>query len=185
LEAYREYLCLLARLHLDPRLRAQVDPSDVAQETLLKAHAHNDQFRGKTEGERAAWLRAILANTLKDALRHYDRHGGDRLRSLEAGVEESSARLEQWLQTTDPTPETQAERQEHLLRLAVALGRLPDEQRTAVELRHLQGCPVPNVASLMGRSIASVAGLLRRGLQALREQMEEATRGDDADRRSS
>jgi RNA polymerase sigma-70 factor (ECF subfamily) len=182
LEAYREYLRLLARLHLDPRLRAQVDPSDVVQEALLKAHAKRDQFRGKTEAEQAAWLRVILANTLTDALRRYGRRGGDQQVSLEAAVEESSARLEKWLQANDPSPATQAERQEHLLRLAAALARLPDDQRTAVELRHLQGCPVPEVARLMGRTVPSVAGLLRRGLQALREQMEEPPREDDADR---
>jgi RNA polymerase sigma-70 factor (ECF subfamily) len=182
LEAYRDYLRLLARLQLDPRLRAQVDPSDVVQEALLKAHARHDQFRGRTEVERAAWLRTILANTLTDALRKYARRGGDQQLSLEAAVEESSARLEQWLQTNDPSPATQVERQEHLLRLAAALARLPDDQRLAVELRHLQGCPVPEVSQLMGRSVASVAGLLRRGLQALREQMEGAPGGDDADR---
>lgn len=172
LEDYREYLRLLARLQLDPRLRGTLDPSDVAQETLLKAHARQDQFRGKTEAERTAWLRAILANTLADALRKLGREPGAG-GSLQAAVEESSARLEKWLASDEPSPGEQVLRQEQLLRLADALAELPEEQRTAVELRHLQGYSVPAISELTGRSVASVAGLLRRGLKRLRRRLED------------
>jgi RNA polymerase sigma-70 factor (ECF subfamily) len=175
LEEYRDYLRLLARLHLDPRLRSQLDPSDIAQETLVKAHARRDQFQGQTDAEKAAWLRQILANTLTDALRRFKRQQGDQHESLEAAVEESSARLEKWLAASGPSSPDQAARQEQILRLAAALAQLPDEQRNAVELRHLQGYSVPAISELTGRSVASVAGLLRRGLKTLREQLEEAS----------
>src|SRR5438093_5147984 len=95
LEAYREYLRLLARLQLDPRLLAKIDPSDIVQETLLKAHQARDQFRGQTDAEMAGWLRSILAHTLTDALRHYqaDARNIAQGRSLQAALEDSSARL--------------------------------------------------------------------------------------------
>lgn len=64
LESFREYLRLLARMNMDPRLQARIDPSDLAQQTLLKAHEKQGQFRGKTDAERAAWLRTILANQM-------------------------------------------------------------------------------------------------------------------------
>src|SRR5262249_21168378 len=94
LEAFRDYLRLLAGLNLDPRLRSKLDPSDLVQETLLKAHRNFAQFRGQTDAELSSWLRRILANTLAEAVRRYTagpRKEG-RERSLEAALDECSAR---------------------------------------------------------------------------------------------
>src|SRR5262249_30925242 len=99
LERYRSYLRLLARLHLGPRLQAKLDPSDLVQQTLLKAVQGFGQFRGQGEAALAAWLRQILAHTLANAVRDLTRARRDvgRERSLEADLDASSARLENWL----------------------------------------------------------------------------------------
>jgi RNA polymerase sigma-70 factor (ECF subfamily) len=175
LEYFREYLRVLARLQIDPRLRSKLDPSDVVQETLLRAYERRDQFRGTTDAELTAWLRQILANQLAEALRRYTRQARDvnRERSLEAAVEESSARLEQWLASEQAESDQRALRDEQLIRLGEALAGLPEDQRTAVELRYLQKEPVARIAELMGRTEASVSGLLRRGLERLRERLAE------------
>src|SRR4051794_38471981 len=94
LESFREYLRILARLQLDPMVRGQIDPSDIVQQALLKAHERRDQFRGTTNAERAAWLRVILGNQIADALRRHGRQRDGRGQSLEAALEQSSARLE-------------------------------------------------------------------------------------------
>lgn len=174
LECYRDYLRLLARLQLDPRLRGKLDPSDVVQQTLLKAHQNAEQFRGQTEAERAAWLRRILANTLADAARKF-RLETTRGQSLENALHESSAHLEAWLASGQESPSEQADRQEQLLRLAQALSELPDDQRQAIEMHHLQGGLLTDIARTMGRTEASVAGLLRRGRKRLRELLEDGS----------
>ncbi len=92
-EDYRNYLLLLVRLQMGPRLRAKVDASDVVQQAILHAHERRAQFRGTTEGEWQGWLRAILANALAAMVRRYDAQARDpsRERSLEAELERSSS----------------------------------------------------------------------------------------------
>jgi len=167
LERHRDYLNMLARLYLSPRLRSKLDPSDMVQETLLKASENQGQFQGQADGELAAWLRRILVNAMADALRAFG--GPKRDVALEVALVESSSRLEALLGPASSSPSAQAMRHEEFACLAKALAQLPDDQRTAVELHHVQDWSVAEIAEHFGRSEAAVAGLLRRGVKKLRE----------------
>ncbi len=173
LERFREYLRLLARLQLDPRLRGKLDPSDVVQETLLEAYRKRDQFRGSTEGEWLAWLRTALAHNLADALRAFGQAKRDvgRERALEAAVEASSLRLAAFLAAEQSSPSQQAERHERAVRLAEALAELAEANREAVVLHYCEGWPLADIARHLGRTPAAVAGLLKRGLRQLRVRL--------------
>lgn len=179
LEDYRDYLRLLAGLQLDDQLRAKLDPSDLVQETLLRAHQAAGRFDWRGPAETAAWLRTILANVLTDAARRFEAAAREigRERSLQAAVEESSARLEAWLADDRTGPEGRALHQEQLLRLATALAGLPEDQRRAVELRHLKGRSLAEAAAELGRSKGAVAKLLERGIVRLRELLDSAEGG--------
>jgi RNA polymerase sigma-70 factor (ECF subfamily) len=175
LERIREFLVLLARLQIDPLLQGKVDLSGVVQQTLLELHQAFDQFHSWDDSRKAAWLRKALAHNLTDEVRKLRTAGRDvaREQPLEAALERSSARLEACLAADQSSPSMQAIRHEQLLRLAAALTRLPEDQRTAVELHHLRGCPVADVARLMSRSDGAVGALLVRGLKKLRELLQE------------
>jgi RNA polymerase sigma-70 factor (ECF subfamily) len=173
LERFREYLRFLARVQLDPRLRGKLDASDVVQQTLLAAFQKRDQLQGTTDAERAGWLRRILAHHLADALRSFGQEKRDvsRERSLEDSLRSSSARLEYWLAADDTSPGEQVERQERAVRLAVALAALPEAQREALVLQYWHGWTLAEIAQHLERTPAAVAGLLKRGLNNLRQQL--------------
>jgi RNA polymerase sigma-70 factor (ECF subfamily) len=172
LEEFRSYLLLLARMQLDPGPRNRIDPSDIVQQTLLEAHAKADQFHGD-DSALAAWLRQALANNLRDAWRALRRGKRDirREQALPEALEQSSARLAGMLAAPGSSPSQRAVHSEDLLRLADALTQLPEAQREAIVLHHLQSCSLVETARKLERSDAAVAGLLHRGLKRLRELM--------------
>src|SRR5438874_2343435 len=157
LEHYRAYLHLLARLRLGRRLQGKLDASDLVQATLLRAQQAIDQCQGESQHERAAWLRQVFATTLADEVRRYSR--GKRNvaleRSLLTSLEETSVRLEAWLAADQTSPSQQAIRHEQLVLLAEALDAMPEDQRRAIELHHLEGHSLLDVASQLGRSKAA------------------------------
>jgi RNA polymerase sigma-70 factor (ECF subfamily) len=159
---------------LYPLVRGKVDPSDIVQETFLKAHKNWDQFRGRTDAELAGWLRQILINRLTDVLRQFSSAGRELVRekSLEQALQESSARLEALLIGHSPSPGEKAVHQENLLRLSRALADLSDDQRAAVEMKYLGGESLDEIGRRMGRTKTAVAGLLHRGVTKLRELLQ-------------
>jgi RNA polymerase sigma-70 factor (ECF subfamily) len=171
IENYRDYLLLLVRLQTASHLSAKLDASDVVQQTILHAHERRAQFRGQTEGEWLAWLRAILANALAADARRYDTQARNtaRERSLDAELDRSSSRMEGLLAADQTSPSERVVRREELVLLARALARLPEDQRRVVELHYLRGLAVADVAQEIGRTRPAAVGLLFRGLKRLRE----------------
>lgn len=173
LERFRSYLNMLARVRLDPIVRAKVGASDVVQQTLLEAHRDLAQFRGRTTADQAAWLRQILARNLANVVRDLRRDKRDvaRERPLQAALDDSASRLEVWLVAEQSSPSQQAERHERAIRLAQALATLAENQSEAIIMRHWHGCSLAEIAERLDCTTAAVTGLLHRGLRKLREQL--------------
>jgi RNA polymerase sigma-70 factor (ECF subfamily) len=187
LERFRAYLGLLARLEVAPGLRDKVDLSGVIQQTLLEAHQGllSQPGHSRSEAEALRWLRAILSHNLADALRKLTARKRDVRRegSLEAALDLSASRIEQWLAGSQSSPSQHAIREEELLRMAESLESLPQAQRRAIELHHLQGLPLAEIARLLGSTKPAVAGLLHRGLKTLRHRLDPRTDDHRASRR--
>jgi RNA polymerase sigma-70 factor (ECF subfamily) len=175
LESYRNYLRLLARTGIDPALRGKADPSDLVQETLLKAHQHFGQFQGETEAELAAWLRRILSRNLADVVRRFKIAGTRRI-----GREQSLDRLDgatsravlRLVAGEGDSPSESAQRREWSIVLADAMAELAADHREVVVLRTLEGREWEDVARAMGRSPGAVRLLWARALKKLRPLIE-------------
>ncbi len=174
-EDYRSYLVILARVHLARAgpVRNKLDSSDLVQDALLRAYVARTQFQGTSSGEFAAWLRRILTNTLVDAERRYGRKKRDAAmeESCRETIEGSASRMLTLPAREQTSPSGYVARRERELMLAAALEALPEDPRTAVELRYLGDWSLVEIAARMNRTKPSVAGLLRRGLRDLRGRL--------------
>jgi RNA polymerase sigma-70 factor (ECF subfamily) len=177
LRRYRPWLRVLAQTEINRRLQRKFDASDVVQQAFLEACRDLPQFHGQSEAELAAWLRAILGHVLAHEVRRYR---GTRRRDLERelplddALDQTSRRLGAMLAAPQSSPSHQAHRHEQELKLAEHLARLPEDQRTVLILRHLEGLPHEEIARRMGRSSGAVRMLWVRALARLREEFDES-----------
>ena len=175
LEAYRNYLHLLAEIQLNQSLRAKMDPSDLVQETCLAASRDFPQFRGHSEHELVAWLRQIMATTSGKAVRRYrGTHGRDvRREQPQPDLDESAAAIER-LASPISSPSQRAAQRETAVILADKLAELPEHYRQAIVLHHLEGLTIAELARELGRTPAATNSLLARALIKLRSLMKGA-----------
>jgi RNA polymerase sigma-70 factor, ECF subfamily len=176
LELYRNYLRLVARSLIGAALRVKLDPSDLVQETFLKAHRNFGQFGGATERELVAWLRRILVRSLANQVKHHRRQARDQTRqeSLDHLLEQSDLTLQFALAAHSPSPSEAASRREQAVLLADAVDRLPADYREAFVLRTLEHVPFEEIAARMGRSTGAVRMLWTRAVKKLNEMLEES-----------
>ncbi len=174
LERYRDYLRFLADSLTDRRLRGKVDLSGVVQQTMFEAHRDLGDVMNQRSDQRIAYLGRVLTNNLNDEFRklHTGKRDVRREQSLEAAIEQSSLNLQALLAGHGSLPGARIEREEGLLALTSAMGKLPEDQREALVLQHWHGRSLAEIAEAMGRTRGAVAGLLKRGLRRLRIDMQ-------------
>ena len=96
--------------------------------------------------------------------------------SLEAALEQSSARLDVWLASEQESPSRHLAKEEGLLEMVEAMARLPEDQRLALELEALEGAIGTRGLRADGQKPAAVApGLCIGGSRGFREELSEET----------
>jgi len=150
-------------LRLTPRVLAHAqrllgnpaEAEDVAQEAMLRLWKVAPDWR-QGEAKVTTWLYRVVANLCTDRLRK------GRALPLEAAPEPVDTAY-------GPAAALQgAARADALQR---ALGRLPERQRQAVVLRHLEDLGNPEIAGIMDISVEAVESLLARGRRALAAEL--------------
>jgi RNA polymerase sigma-70 factor (ECF subfamily) len=169
---YRPYLKLLAERQLAGRLSQRVDASDIVQQTFLEARRDLNQFHGASADDFLAWLTRLLHNNVSQTIRDnvFAAKRSVRREQPQPGGNESTA-VWQEPAAAISSPSQRAMRGEAAVELARLLETLPADQREAVRLRHLEGWSLAAIATHMDRSIVATAGLIKRGLQALRRDL--------------
>lgn len=168
LAKYRPFLRLLADRQLDGKLASRLSSSDIVQQTQMDAFRDYGLFRGESEAQFVAWLKAILGNNIAKAART---HVVAKKRSVHSECQltlDTSSPVRDMAAGND-SPSAAAMKGESAVMLASAMSGLSDEQYEAIRLRYIEGCSLINISQRMNRSQDSVAGLLKRGLRKLRE----------------
>jgi RNA polymerase sigma-70 factor (ECF subfamily) len=152
---------LLARM-----IRDQAEVEDVVQESFIKAYRALPNFRG--DSAFYTWLYRIGINTAKNHLVAMGRRP-----SLSNDIEvEDAENFEDGdeLRTVD-TPETELMTKELAQTVKQAIEALPQELKTAISLRELDGLSYEEIAELMQCPIGTVRSRIFRARESVAEKL--------------
>ncbi len=168
LDAFRNYLMLIANAELDSELRKKFGASDLVQETCLHAQQGFARFQGTTEAELCAWLRQILLNRCQNLrLAYRETNKRDISRELPLAGTSSIVGPADGLTTYDASPSGQAMADEEALLVARAVAGLPRDYQEVIRLRHWDDLTFDQIATRMGRSPEAVRKLWSRAIACL------------------
>jgi RNA polymerase sigma-70 factor (ECF subfamily) len=180
---YRNYLRMVVRTGLGPRLRERLELSDVVQEALVEVVRQFPQFTGQNEAALVGWLRRLVGQKLADLGRYHSRTkraGGVAPIPLDAPWEgrggenqgNQAGRLLDMLALSQTSPSEIVSRRELIVLLADALAALPDGEADVLWLYHAENLSFEVIGERMGVSRKSVRGIWARGLKRLKRSLE-------------
>ena len=142
-------------------VRDQAEVLDVTQEAFIKAYRALSNFRG--DSAFYTWLYRIAINTAKNHLAAQSRRPpGDDIEADTAEQMDLGGRLKE-----TGTPERMALQREIAQTIQAALDELPDDLRTAIMLRELEGLTYEEIAQAMDCPIGTVRSRIFRAREAI------------------
>ena len=153
-------------------LRNPADAEDVAQEAFVKAYRALPQFRG--DSAFYTWLYRIAINTAKNALAARDRNPV----SYELDLQTNDDSSDMVSRLKDPeTPEGLALTEEIRDTVNHAIEELPEDLRTAIVLRELEGMSYEEIAASMDCPVGTVRSRIFRAREAIDRRLREVFDG--------
>ena len=162
-------------------LQSVLSVEDILQQTLLQAFRNIRRFKPRTSRSFRVWLKTIAENQLNNAVTALtcEKRGGTkrtRVTGPPPGHSGSLINLVELLSDGRRTPSQSAMRREAVAVIQVAIAGLPTDQRTAIELRYLQGNSLEETAAVMGRTTSAVRSLIHRAKKVLQERLGRSSR---------
>ncbi len=156
---YRTRIYNLAYRMLGDRERAE----DAAQDVFIRAHDALDTYRpqgGRRPHRFASWLFSIASHRCIDLLRR---------RPFASASIDSPTWPPMPAEGHNAAPDAAYHRTEMQERVHTAIGRLPDAQRLAIALVHLQGLSYEEAAEAMSQPVGTVKSHIHRGRARLKK----------------
>jgi len=153
-------------------LKDPTEAEDVAQEAFIKAYRALPQFRG--DSAFYTWLYRIAINTAKNALVSRDR--SPVAYEINMAGDEDAPDLSNRLRDPD-TPEGLALTEEIRSIVTAAIDALPEDLRTAIVLRELDGMSYEEIAAAMDCPVGTVRSRIFRAREAIDRRLREVFEG--------
>jgi RNA polymerase sigma-70 factor (ECF subfamily) len=136
----------------------RAEAEDVAQEAMLRLWRIAPEWRAG-EAKISTWLYRVVSNLCTDRLR-------GKIRRRAVGLDDAPE-----VADTARSVEAVLVDQDRVNALNAALETLPERQRQAVVLRHIEGLANPEIAEVMDIGVEAVESLTARGKRALAAAM--------------
>jgi RNA polymerase sigma-70 factor (ECF subfamily) len=149
-------------------VRNPTEAEDIAQDAFIKAYRALSRFRG--DSAFYTWLYRIAINTAKNSLAARARNPVQ-LDSSGSGDEDRPGLEERMIDTA--TPEALALTEEIRATVSAAIDRLPEDLRTAIMLRELEGLSYEEIAKTMDCPVGTVRSRIFRAREAVDERLRE------------
>ena len=165
----QKYLAFVANHQLDPGLQAKMGPSDIVQQSMLRAVENLEKFRGETVDEFRGWLRQILVNEARQMKRNFRTDKRNAILELRLGDSKTNP-AQPNLADSLPTPGTNAAADEQSLAIFAALQKLPEQDRFIIQWRNWDGLTFEEIAQRLDITVSGASRKWYRALVAFKEQ---------------
>ncbi|MGV7235670.1 MAG: RNA polymerase sigma factor RpoE [Nitrosomonadaceae bacterium] len=165
-----KYQRKLARL-LSQFIRDSAEVEDVAQETFIKAYRSLSSFRG--DSAFYTWLYRIGINAAKNFLVAQKRRASNTSNGIDI---EDAENFEEGSQLRElDTPENELMSKQIAQTVHQTLHELPEELRTAITLREIEGLSYEEISNVMNCPTGTVRSRIFRAREAISEKLQSVT----------